>query len=157
MNCVVIMYPNRTPSVEERRSIVNHTCFCLSVSPNMSDHTGKQMLTKTQKNPVKNLLNRSRTYCLVNTNMSSEHPFKNMTPIKTYLVLHVAQRKVAATEPSVRPKKTILPRSPYSVLLSPRESLITIAPAGNTPWSTLISTFMKRTRKNRKLTTARLN
>ena len=157
MNYVVMMYPNSTPKVDEISSTVSHTCFCLSVAPNMSDHTGKYMLIKTWKKPVINLLAMRTWYYLVITKSSCEKPFKIITIMSTYLVLHFWNRIVAPIDPMVNPANTVLPSRPYNLLLIPKASLITIEPAGITPWSTFISMFMNRTRIKRKLTTALLN
>ena len=152
-----MMQPKSTPKVDEISNTVSHICFCRSFPPNISDHTGKQMLMNTWKNPVINLLAIRMQYCLVITKSNYEKPLKIITSIRTYFVLHFWKRIVAPIEPIVKPANTVLPRSPYNLLLTPNASLITMEPAGITPWSTLIKMFINSTRKKRKFTTALLN
>jgi len=77
-----------------------------------------------------------------------ENAFKAIIVASTTFVLTLLKMKVAAREPSTSPKKTMEPRSPYSVFDKPRYSLIVMAPAGMTPWSMLMNRFeYKRTAK----------
>ena len=56
-----------------------------------------------------------------------------MIVAKTAFELMLLKAKEAQIEPSTSPANTIEPRSPYSVLDTPKYSLIVMAPAGITP------------------------